>query len=88
MGGTQTKEEEVIISQAGNSGGATNDVAQSQQAPLTALEVTGIVTSCILIALLAYLAFRLIKKAIEKKIKKEVSKAKIEVTRSYNVEEV
>lgn len=87
MGSQQTKEEEVIISQAGNSGGATNDVAQSQRA-LTALEVSGVVTSCLLIALLAYLAFRLIKKAIERKIKKEVSKAKLEVTRSYNVEDV
>lgn len=76
MGAKESKEE-VIIAQAGNSGGATNDVSQKQ--PLTAIETTGIVSTCLLVALIIYLTYRYLLRAFEKKIHKELSKSKDEL---------
>lgn len=84
MGGRSSKEE-VIIAQAGNSGGATNDVTQKQ--PLTIAETAGIASTCLFIALLIYIVYRLVTRAIERKIRKELSKSKAELGK-LNSEEV
>lgn len=89
MSGQQTRQEEGIISQAGNSGGATNEASQPNEI-LSALEHTGIVSSCLLIALIAFIALKLAKRASVKRNQKEASKANSsneKSPRSYNVAE-
>ena len=78
-----------IISQSRKSRDVTIDVYLSQQEPLTSLEVMR--NSCQLspiIALIAYLTFRLARSALVKTIQKEVGKAIAENTSSYNIQQV
>lgn len=80
MGSTQSKKEEVIIAQAGNSGGQSTDVQQSKTP--TTLEITGILSTLVLVLLLTALIYRCIRKTLRKRINKEVRRIATELSRS------
>lgn len=72
MGKTQSKEE-VIITQAGNSGGTTAEGNSGHGYSL--LEVCGIVTAMLIVAAIIVWCCRRSKKALEKKIRLEVMRS-------------
>lgn len=74
MGGRESKEE-VIISQAGNSGGVSDD-AKANGRGCSLLEVTGIVAAFLIITLLLYCGYRIIRKRLENKIRREIAKSR------------
>lgn len=73
MGSNSSKEEEVIISQAGNSGGATSNV-EKPVVP-THLEITGIAAACILLCIAAYWVYKKFRRSIEKSVQNSIRQA-------------
>jgi hypothetical protein len=66
--GTNQSKEEVIISQAGNSGSTSGGVTK----PLSVGEIMGIVAFCLdVVAIILFIAYR-VKKSMEQKIRKEI----------------
>lgn len=74
MGARESKEE-VIISQAGNSGGVSDDAKASGRG-CSLLEVIGIVSAFLIIVLLLYCGYRIIRKRLEIKIRREITKSR------------
>lgn len=70
MGSTQTKEE-VIISQAGNSGGTSNGTSFA----VSWKEAMGIVAFCAVIIIIVAYAVHKLKKHLEKKIQQEIRRS-------------
>lgn len=81
MGGSSSKEEEVIIAQAGNSGGQTDEIKQS----FGASEITGIINCIAVLILLAIVIFKGIRKNLRKGIDKHVRKVATELSRQEQV---
>lgn len=69
MGGSESKEE-VVIAQAGNSGGvsATEEKAHSY----TMMEIVGIVAICLFIAGFMMYIWKRVERALQKKIRREI----------------
>lgn len=73
MGGSESKEE-VIISQAGNSGGITDEANTNKGCSL--LEVIGIVFAGLVIVFILYSGYRIISKRLERKIRREIARSR------------
>lgn len=70
MGGTESKKEEVIIAQAGNSGGQTNGASFSTK------DILFIVVFVIVMLILLSILWERCNRKIDTKIKREVSRSR------------
>jgi hypothetical protein len=71
MGGSQTKEEEIFINQAGNSGGISNGISQKD---ISAGEICGIIALSLVALALMVSGAIWCKRCVDRKIKKEVKR--------------
>ena len=71
MGNTQAKQEEIIIVQAGNSGGQTK-AKEFGSAP----DILAMVTLLLLMVVLVYFITKCCKKKLDKTIRKEIYKSR------------
>lgn len=76
MGGSTSKEEEVIITQAGNSGGISANANQNQATGYNLYEIVGIILICVIIGIIVMCIWKKIQKALEKKIRREIAKSR------------
>lgn len=75
MGKNQSKEvkEEIIIAQAGNSGGSTT--TQSQSNGVSRWEVAALLIATIIVLGVLFYCYRKVKKNLEKKIRTEIRRS-------------
>lgn len=74
MGKTWSKEE-IVIAQAGNSGGQSLDAENKGHHGYSTTEVLAIVAFILAIAILLFLGYRKMKQLIEKKIRMEIRRS-------------
>lgn len=79
MGGSQSKDEEIIITQAGNSGGLTNTPSVNEENSWSIKDVLGACVLALAIALIFAFCLGKFKKMLERKIRREIALSREQV---------
>jgi len=75
MGGSQSREE-IIVAQAGNSGGISQSASQKQPtSELSVYEILGTVSFAVNLLFVVYFIYYVMKKKLEQKVYKEVRRS-------------
>lgn len=76
MGGSTSKQEEVIITQAGNSGGISTNTNHSQVNGYSLWEIIGIVVVCMAIAIVVLCIWKKMQKSLKNSIRREIARSR------------
>ncbi|KAL1492232.1 hypothetical protein ABEB36_012714 [Hypothenemus hampei] len=76
MGASASKQEEIVIAQAGNSGGQTSQPPAAQSSTAMLLDLLGVATALGVVGIGVYFIVQCCKRRMDKRIRKEVYKSR------------